>query len=299
MRVHHLNCISSCPLGGHLMDAGHESVLERAHLTNHCLLIEDKEGLVLIDTGFGLRDVHEPHSRLSEFFLKLLAPEFREELTAVRQIESLGYDVKDVRNIVLTHLDFDHAGGLDDFPEAKVHMLRSEKESAVAQSTWLDRQRYRPQQWNYQNNWITYEAGEGDTWFGFSKVQALQGVSEDIALIPLIGHSLGHCGVAVFNGERWLLDAGDAYFYHDEMRFDNPYCTPGLKSYQLMMDKDHTARVWNQDRLRQCAQDHFMDVKVFCSHDTVEFEMLAGHSAGVSAHHNRKHASSPRYTDSP
>lgn len=202
MQVHHLNCISSCPLGGKLMDAGPESILARGHLTNHSLLIEAGSELVLVDTGFGLEEVAHPHSRLSEFFLGLVSPDFREEMTAIRQIEKLGYDPRDVRHIVLTHLDFDHAGGLDDFPEAKVHMLRAERDSAVAQETWLDRQRYRPQQWGNQKNWQVYDAGEGEAWFGFNRVHALEGLSTDIAMIPLIGHSLGHAGIAVRSNDR-------------------------------------------------------------------------------------------------
>lgn len=39
MRVHHLNCISTCPLGGHLMDGRTHGVLERGHLSCHCLLV--------------------------------------------------------------------------------------------------------------------------------------------------------------------------------------------------------------------------------------------------------------------
>lgn len=45
-------------------------------------------------------------------------------------------NVRDVRHIVLTHLDFDHAGGLDDFPEATVHMLQIERDVAVAQRSY-------------------------------------------------------------------------------------------------------------------------------------------------------------------
>lgn len=276
MRVHHLNCISSCPLGGHLMDAGDESLLGRGHLTNHCLLIESFEGLILVDTGYGLEEIKNPRSRLSKLFLKLLSPDFREELTAYRQIESLGYDPLDVRHIVLTHLDFDHAGGLDDFPLAKVHMLRSERESAFAQKTWLDRQRYRPQQWGTKQNWITYEAGEGESWFGFNKVRPLEGIPDEIALIPLTGHTFGHCGVSVNRGGRWLFNTGDAYFYHAEMDFEKPRCTPGLALYQLMMEKDHRARVWNQQRLRELRRDHSGKIDIFCSHDTTEFERFAG-----------------------
>ncbi|RYZ61601.1 MAG: MBL fold metallo-hydrolase, partial [Proteobacteria bacterium] len=98
MRVYHLNCISSCPIGGRLMDGVSPSALQRGHLTCHCLLVETADSLVLIDTGFGLRDVADPHGRLSEFFLLQLKPDFREEMTARRQIEKLGFDADDVRH---------------------------------------------------------------------------------------------------------------------------------------------------------------------------------------------------------
>src|SRR5947209_12651928 len=185
MRVHHLNCISSCPLGGKLMDAGPEAILQRGHLTNHCLLIESGSQLVLVDTGFGLQEIAHPHARISEFFLSLLSPDFREEMTAIRQIESLGFDPRDVRHIVLTHLDFDHAGGLDDFPHARVHMLGLERSSAEARETMLDRMRYRPQQWSSQANWTTYRA-EGERWFGFESVRELNGLPPETPMVPLI-----------------------------------------------------------------------------------------------------------------
>jgi glyoxylase-like metal-dependent hydrolase (beta-lactamase superfamily II) len=268
-------------MGGRLMDDGPESIVRRGHLTNHCLLAEAGDALVLVDTGFGLRDVADPASRLSAFFLGMLSPEFREEMTAIRQVEALGFDPADVRHIVLTHLDFDHAGGLDDFPAATVHMLQSERDAALAQSTWLDRQRYRPQQWHTQANWRVYQAGEGDSWFGFSRVRALDGLADEIAMVPLIGHTFGHAGIAVRAGERWLMQAGDAYFFHEEMHPDRPRCTPGLAFYQRMMDKDHEARVWNQARLRELARNRRDEVTVFCSHDVVEFERMTGRSLEV------------------
>src|SRR5262245_46782870 len=110
MRIHHLNCISACPMGGFLMD-GFTTGSLRGRLTRHCLLIETDTSLVLIDTGCGLQDVAHARSRLSHAFLSFLRPELREEMTAIRQIETLGYHPHDVRHIVLSHLDFDHAGG--------------------------------------------------------------------------------------------------------------------------------------------------------------------------------------------
>lgn len=248
----------------------------RGKLACHCLLLEQDDGLTLIDTGLGLNDVRDPKGRLSKFFLGMLKPDFREQLTAVRQVERLGFKASDVRDIVLTHLDFDHAGGLDDFPNAAVHLLASERQHAVAQKTWLDRQRFRPQQWSTAANWRVYQAGEGETWFGLDAVRSLDGVSDQVLMVPLLGHTYGHTGVAVNYDGRWLLLAGDAYFFHREMDIEKPRCTPGLRFYQWMMQKDGKARRWNQQRLRELKAAHGAEVRIICSHDPIEFEELSG-----------------------
>lgn len=275
LRVHHLNCVSSCPLGGRLMDGRSPSVLQRGSLCCHCLLVETSAGLVLVDTGFGLRDVAQPRSRLSGFFLALLSPDFRAEMTAAAQVAALGFRNSDVRHIVLTHLDFDHAGGLDDFPDAQVHLLARESEAAARRSTWLDRQRYRPQQWSSRERWRLHGRDGGEPWRGFEQVCSGRGLPPGIALVPLPGHTWGHAGVAVNLGDRWLLQAGDAYFHHREMDAQAPWCTPGLRAYQTLMEKCRRSRLANQQRLREFAAAQ-ADVTVCCSHDPQEFERLAG-----------------------
>lgn len=278
MRIHHLNCVSACPLGGALMDG--RSIGLHARLTTHCLLIEAPGSLVLVDTGYGLRDIAAPRSRLSPFFLALLQPELREEMSAVRQIEALGFAARDVRHIVLSHLDFDHAGGLDDFPQATVHLLEREVVSATAQATRLDRMRYRPQQWSTRSAWLTYEAEASSTWRGFQAI-AMRGLPPEILLVPLLGHTLGHAGVAVAEGSRWLFYAADAYFFHGEMR-QAAVCTPGLSLYQRMMEKDRGLRLANQRRLRELALSS-RDVRVFCAHDVFELETFAGQTAAETS----------------
>lgn len=276
MRIHHLNCVSTCPLGGRLMDGRTPGVLERGKLCCHCLLVETDDELVLVDTGLGLGDVRDPRSRLSGFFLTLLSPDFREDMTAIRQVERLGFDARDVRHIVLTHLDFDHAGGLDDFPWARVHLLRQERDHALAQRTWLDRQRFRPSQWSYQSQWILHGSSTSSRWKGFEGVSGDSGLPPDVLLVPLVGHTFGHVGVAVRASEGWLLLAGDAYFHHRELDPD-PYCTPGLRFYQWMMEKHRESRLRNQRRLRELRAAN-ADVRILCSHDPHEFEFLANRS---------------------
>lgn len=283
MRVHHLNCISSCPLGGRLMDGRTPGVLARGALCCHCLLVETQTGLVLVDTGFGLRDVADPKGRLSRFFLALLSPDFREEMTAARQIERLGFRAEAVRHVVLTHLDFDHAGGLDDFPCATIHMLQQERDYAVLQKTWMDRQRFRPQQWSSRERWQVCRAEGGDDWYGFDCVRDIPGLPPEILFVPLPGHTLGHAGIAIRSEGRWLLQAGDAYFWHAEMDAANPRCTPGLRFYQTMLEKDRQARLANQERLRRLRQAHGGEIELFCAHDPIEYERIAGRPMGAPA----------------
>lgn len=263
------------------MDGRSSSIFQRGSLCCHCMLVETEAGLCLIDTGYGLHDVQQPGARLSGFFLKLMSPDFREEMTAVRQIERLGFEASEVRHILLTHLDFDHAGGLDDFPKATVHLMARERDDAVAQRSWLDRQRYRPAQWSSRNRWQVHTPQEGELWHGFNCVRDLRGLPPEILLIPLQGHTTGHAGIAVKTANEWLFMAGDAYFHHLEMRWERPYCTPGLRMYQTLMEKDRDARLGNQQRLRELVRDQAGRVTVMCAHDNMEFETLARRSIDV------------------
>lgn len=290
---HHLNCVSACPLGGRLMDGRSRSAFERGCLCCHCLLLETDAGLVLVDTGYGLNDVRHPQGRLSSLFLRLMAPDFREEMTAVRQVQRLGFAPGDVRHIVLTHLDFDHAGGLDDFPAARVHLLRDEQQAAQLQRTWLDRQRFRPQQWaSSMTRWHSYQSVHGDPWYGFRCVRQLAGLPPEILLVPLTGHTLGHAGVAVRLDGRWLLMAGDAYFHHREMDPLQPWAPPGLRLYQSVMDKDRQKRLHNQQRLRQLASGFGQEIELCSAHDPAEFERASGRDAGEAVPRRERPAQS-------
>lgn len=272
MKIHYLRCGTDCPLGGALFDGFSKGPL--GHIPCAAQLIETNEGLVLVDTGYGTQDVQQPHPRLSVAFRALLNIRFRIEETALHQVKSLGYSPSDVRHIVLTHLDFDHAGGLEDFPQARVHVMEREREAAEHKRRgFVARRRYRPVQWDEVRDWRTY-AGGGEPWFGFDSVRQLDGLPPEILMVPLPGHTWGHAGVAIQTGDGWVLNAGDAYFYRGEMNPQHYSCTPGLRFYQRLMEVDRSARLANQDRLRQLNREHGKDITIFCSHDEKELEAM-------------------------
>ncbi|MEV0374906.1 MBL fold metallo-hydrolase [Streptomyces sp. NPDC050636] len=244
--VHHLNC-------GSLMTI--EATYDGPPPLNavcHCLLVEtDRDGLVLIETGLGTDDVRRPEDSLAPEWMELAQPRLRPAETALRQIERLGYAAADVRHIALTHLDVDHCGGLPDFPEARVHVMEAELRAALAEAP---SRRYRPAHWAHGPRWETYEpGGASEEWGGFAGVRQLTGVHGDFRIVPLGGHSAGHAGIAVRDGDHWLLHAGDAYFYHREIAVDAPHSHPLLDVVQLSAQVDEKLRIANQERLRDVA----------------------------------------------
>jgi hypothetical protein len=49
----------------------------------------------------------------------------------------------------------------------------------------------------------------GETWQGFDAI-SLPDFEPQIRLIPLFGHSQGHCGVVIQTGEGWHFHCADA-----------------------------------------------------------------------------------------
>jgi glyoxylase-like metal-dependent hydrolase (beta-lactamase superfamily II) len=244
-----------------------------AELVCHCLLVELPGRLVLVDTGFGRGDVDHPVPRLHPFYLGLLRPRLAGAQTAAARIRQLGLSPAEVTDIVLTHLDFDHAGGIEDFPRARVHVLERELQAACRRRGFVARGRYRPMQWDGSVAWEPYGV-EGEPWFGFSAVRDLKGLPPEILMVPLAGHTAGHAGIAIDTGPSWLLHAGDAYFFHEEMNPEQPRCPIGLRGYQALMEVDRQARLANQHRLRRLVRDHGGAVRVFCAHDRHDLDRL-------------------------
>ncbi|WP_426753454.1 MBL fold metallo-hydrolase [Myxococcus sp. Y35] len=283
MRVHHINCGTMCPASARFV-LGEGGLFSKARLVCHCLVIESNDGLVLVDTGLGLHDIADT-ARLGRRFIRRSAPVLDPQEAAVSRVEQLGFRREDVRHIIPTHLDLDHIGGLSDFPSAQVHVFRDEHAAAMVPEGRSKLFGYRPRQWGHGPRWTPY-AVDGERWFGFEAVRVIPGLSTEVLLVPLAGHTSGHCGVAVREGGRWLLHAGDAYFHHREVDPVAPRSPPGLALFQRMRSVDNAARLANQARLRQLVRDHADEVSIFSAHCATEFDRHAAGTlaAGAPAH---------------
>lgn len=247
-RIHHLNC-------GNM----HAPPYSRAIC--HCLLLEDQGRLALVDTGIGLQEVRDPIGRIGQELIDIVGFQFDEATTAIHQIEALGYSARDVTQIVLTHCDPDHTGGLADFPHAQVHVA-AEELASVERGHF----RYLPQQFEHGPKWKTYGPSQHD-WFGLEARRVDLGFESEVALVPLFGHTLGHCGVAISQGATWVLHVGDAYYLRAETTTDD-HPVSQLTSQRA---DDNPARIQSLEQLRRLLRDHSGDVTLFGYHDPEEF----------------------------
>jgi glyoxylase-like metal-dependent hydrolase (beta-lactamase superfamily II) len=258
VKVTHLNCGSMREL-----PAGDRPA---ARVVSHCLLVEADHGLVLVETGFGSVDVRQPDVALDPAFVTRTEPVLDPEETAAAQLVARGHDPADVTDIVLTHLDVDHSGGLPDFPAATVHVHEAELGAALGTSAHPEHTlRYRPPHWAHGPRWATYPSRQDTTWYGLDAVQ-LDGLPDDLLLVPLIGHTPGHCGVAVRTDDRWLLHAGDAYYYSGQVE-PKRWSIPLWDAFEDMTEMDRPRRIASQDSLRGLVRAHSDEVRVFSAHD--------------------------------
>lgn len=104
------------------------------------------------------------------------------------------------------------------------------------------------------------------------KIYHLKVLSPDIRLIPLHGHTRGHCGVAIEGSRGWLLHCGDATYH---LYQDNAPAAPMkplplfVMSPQKWLEKsligEHTPR------LRELYEKHGDEIQFICSNDSIGY----------------------------
>lgn len=179
-----------------------------------CMLVETRRGLVLVDAGLGQQDYRDPTAITNLFRLCTSMP-FDPEQAIVRQVERLGFIPQDVRHIVLTHMHFDHCGGITDFPWARVHVHANEYRDILRGRfrRWADGG-YNRRVLAHRPDLALYDSVDG-RWYDFDAIRLP--FKQEMYLVPLFGHTRGHCGVAVRHGSGWYFQVGDAASFTEDV----------------------------------------------------------------------------------
>ncbi len=216
-------------------------------------------GLVLIDAGFGTRTAASSEDYPGKFTsnqigLQMGAP-------AVVQLQEAGFDPAEVRHIVMTHMHADHAGGIEDFPNATLWV--NEREWDAAQKKKLVKN-YHP---------IAYIAHEDVEKLKFSATENLQpyGAFDDhidlfgdggLILLPTPGHTPGHISVLVnLFGDSYLITGDTAWV-------DENWKGPTPKGWlaRTILEDDWKKTVENAYRIRDWDQ-RYPELKIISGHE--------------------------------
>jgi glyoxylase-like metal-dependent hydrolase (beta-lactamase superfamily II) len=95
-----------------------------------------------------------------------------------------------------------------------------------------------------------------------------------VLLIPLSGHTRGHCGVAARRSDDWLLHCGDAYYHHSEVEPNGGAAPMGIRFAEQMACVNDAERRANLARLRELARLAGGKVKLISSHDLADFAAM-------------------------
>jgi glyoxylase-like metal-dependent hydrolase (beta-lactamase superfamily II) len=184
------------------------------------VLIERDNDLVLFDTGIGTRIEEEMRPPIywgNLFFHRyVMRTRFNPKHDAlVHQLRRLGFKPADVRHVIISHLHWDHAGGMRDFPLAHFFIGRKEWNFASNLSGIpLFKNAFIKEQ--FCGAGLDIELIETDPCKPFKNFPASYDVFGDgsMVLMDLPGHSPGLMGLYVTmpSGRRFLFSADTFYF---------------------------------------------------------------------------------------
>jgi glyoxylase-like metal-dependent hydrolase (beta-lactamase superfamily II) len=164
-----------------------------------------RNGAFVIDTGF----TAEMAKERQRTFLRC----------PVESLALLGLDAGDIRDVILTHMHYDHVGNFDKFTEARFHL--QEREMAYATGKYM---RHACLGHSYH-----VEDVVGMVRLNFKgRVEMHAGeieVAPGITLHPTHGHSDGLQSVRIHTRRGWLVLASDATHYYENMATNRPYAT--------------------------------------------------------------------------
>jgi N-acyl homoserine lactone hydrolase len=159
-------------------------------------------GPILVDTGLHAQVATDVRGALGPLAKLAFTIDMRPEWAVPAQLRARGIDPDAVELIVMTHLHYDHASGLSQFPAARVVVDEREREAARKGSIlegYLERLLMTPGQ-----RWDTLPGGEDEI--------DLLG-DGTIRLVATPGHTPGHRSVVLrFDEGREMLLTGDAAY---------------------------------------------------------------------------------------
>lgn len=225
----------------------------RVEVPVSCYLIEHPKGLVLIDTGMG-KEAEGKVTPLPGLVRKnkVAIPNVKVGELIDDQIKELGFNVSDIDYVILSHLDGDHAGGLQLLKEAKTMITSNEEYQKANQKHSI---RYNTALWQGTSLQPFYFK---DTHIGPQKKSFDLFGDGTITLVHTPGHSVGLTSFIIksLRNDDYILLASDVGYYPGNWR---ELRLPGILSSKKQ-EKRSLQWVQNIEKDRHC-------LGIYANHD--------------------------------
>ncbi|OZI71574.1 N-acyl homoserine lactonase family protein [Bordetella genomosp. 12] len=169
----------------------------------YCWLLRGPAGNVLVDTGFSACSARARHRRFS--------------LEPADALARLGLAQDDIDDVILTHLHYDHAGNVDAYPKARVHLQDAEMQYATGRYMCFAAMRHFFSVDDVQS--VVRQVYAGRVRFHDGDAQLAPGLE----LYRIGGHTPGLQVVRVHTRRGWVVLASDALHYYRNFTDNNPF----------------------------------------------------------------------------
>jgi glyoxylase-like metal-dependent hydrolase (beta-lactamase superfamily II) len=168
-------------------------------------------GLMLIDTGFHASLAVDPKANLGPVLGRLFTPRMGPDDALPDQLRARGFDPKDVKLVVMTHLHVDHASGVAQFPDATFVVSMREWHSATEEKGLTAG--YVRRQFDHAFDWRTveFDSDEVNSFSTFGRSHDLFG-DGSVRLAYTPGHTLGHMSVIMRTSAGNFIVVADAAY---------------------------------------------------------------------------------------
>lgn len=179
------------------------SWIEAREIVFTAVLVRHPTGDFLFDTGLG-REIDSQYEDMPQYLRPLTA--YKEVSPALDQFAAHGIDPAKVGRILLSHLHWDHASGIVDFPHAEVMLPKSEHDVAMNPKGAMG---YLASQLDSKEIHWRYLEFVDQPYLNFERSHDLFS-DGSVVLVPMRGHTRGSMGMFLnFPDGRRYFFSGD------------------------------------------------------------------------------------------
>jgi N-acyl homoserine lactone hydrolase len=227
------------------------------------LIRHPSAGAIMVDTGLHPSIASDPKENFGSMAVRLSNPQLAPGEDIPAQLRSRGLDPSQVPVVVMTHLHFDHASAISEFPESTFVLSEAEWIAATHDSRPAMRG-YRPQHYDFAFDYRTIDFSRAtvNSYATFGRAFDLFG-DGSIHLAYTPGHSAGHLSVVARLSERDFVIGGDAVY-----------------TYRQLDDAPLPPRPVDEHQYRRSLQElklfrqQYPDAVITPGHDTSFYEQL-------------------------